>query len=75
MSGWMYVNARDAKLYKEYMRDRTMGEIINADSIGMICEMFGHDPERIGQHILTLNRCFQARREMDEEKGKGKEMA
>ena len=65
MSG-MYVNRRDAKKFREWQRDSTMGEIFNADSIGMICEMFEYDPESIGKHFLSLNKCFQARRKRDE---------
>lgn len=40
--------------YQKYLQDKSAGKILTPDGLRFICEAYGYDPTKSGQHFLEL---------------------
>jgi hypothetical protein len=55
------ITDKEYTAYQEYKKALIQGRIITPDSLRIICESLGNDPEIIGKYFLTELQKFKQR--------------
>ena len=55
----MYLKKKDEQEYRKVRMDIAAGRLLTPDCLRMICEMYDHDPTKIGIHFLEMNARFK----------------
>ena len=48
------ITNREYEEYQTYLQAKSSGKILTPDGLRFICESYGYDPIKIGQHFLEL---------------------
>lgn len=48
------ITNKEFEEYRQYLHDKRNGKRLTPDGLRFICEANGHDPEKIGKHLLEV---------------------